>query len=209
MIATQNSTLTRNNVVNAGYNVKLEKENIGAPLTGIPAMSVITNDRMAFDAGLLGNTPQCENTNQQISQGATKRQCMKKQSRKATNKPCSSKPIQELDYNGINSRLKLVFDGIMSELDSRNRTLPELLEEYDHLKQKNAMLQKDKDHFFHEMHEWKEMFVNIEKWRKFAFEALLELPAEYQALFIQKLHELEDRDREIQDRRMKELFASE
>lgn len=209
MLATQNNTLTRNNIVNAGCNVKLENEKIAAPLTGIPAMNVISNDRMAFDAELIANTPQCENTSQQLPQEASKRHCMKKQSRKVTHTPCSSKPVQELDYDGINSRLKQVFDGIMSELDRRNRTLPELFEEYDHLKQKIAMLQKDKDHFFHEMHEWKEMFVNIEKWRKFAFEALLELPAEYQARFIQKLHELEDMDRKIQDKRMKELFANE
>lgn len=208
MLATQNSTLTRNNIANAGCNVKLEKEDIAASLTGIPAMSVITNDRMVVDAGLLANTPQYENASQQLPQGASKRQGMKKQSRKVIHRPCSSKAVQELDYDGINSRLKQVFDGIMSELDRRNRTLPELLEEYDHMKQKNAMLQKDKDHFFHEMHEWKSMFVEIEKWRKFAFEALLDLPAQYQAQFIEKLHELEARNRDIQDKRMKELFAT-
>lgn len=209
MLATENNTLTRSNVVNAGYNVKLENETIAAPLTGIPAMSVITNGRMAFDAGLSGNTPQYENTSQQPSQGESTRQGMKRQSRKATHRPCSSKPVQELDYEGINSRLALLFDSILNELDRRNRTLPELLEEYDQMKQKNALLQKDKDHFFHSMQDWKSQFLAIEKWRKFAFEALLALPGEYQSQFIQKLHELEDRDREIQDRRMKELFASE
>ena len=122
--------------------------------------------------------------------------------------PDHEKVMPELDYEGINSRLALVFDHILEELDRRNRTLPELLEEYDRLKQKNALLQKDKDFLFHEMHEWKSMFVEIEKWRKFAFEALLELPAEYQARFIQKLHALEANDRNIQDKRMKELFPS-
>lgn len=134
---------------------------------------------------------------------------MKRQTRRIIHKPCKSKSIQNLDYVGINARLQQVFEGIMVELDRRNRTLPELLEEYDQIKHKNDILQKDKDFFFHEMHEWKSMFVEIEKWRKFAFEALLDLPAQYQSQFIQKLHELEDRDRDIQDRRMKELFASE
>lgn len=208
MLATENNTLTRNNVVNAGYDVKLENEKIAASLTGIPTMHVITNDRMAFDAGLSANSPQYETAIQHTSQGESTRQGMKRQSRKATNRPCSSKAVQELDYDGINSRLALIFDSLVSELDRRNRTLPELLEEYDHMKQKNAMLQKDKDHFFHEMHEWKSMFVEIEKWRKFAFEALLDLPAQYQAQFIEKLHELEARDRDIQDKRMKELLAT-
>lgn len=133
---------------------------------------------------------------------------MKRQIRKASHRPCRNHFVQEQDYEGINSRLKQIFDDMVVELDRRNRTWPELLEEYDQIKQKIALLQKDKDHFFHEMHEWKGMFVNIEKWRKFAFEALLELPAEYQARFIQKLHELEDRDKEIQDRRMKELLPA-
>lgn len=133
---------------------------------------------------------------------------MKRQLHKALRKSCNNKSGHNLGYSGINARLKHVFESIILELERRNLSWPDLLEEYDRINQKNALLIREKDHFFHTMQDWRSQYLNIEKWRKFAFEALLYLPQQYQVQFIQKLHELEEKDRDIQDRRMKELFGN-